>query len=402
MTCAIAKCLALFVLTLHLFIAEIMSDIPDDSLFLQYLAKYATPARPLRDRANPFSDLDDTQFHEHFRLTKVSTLLLLTKIEPSLEYSSDRNNALPPMLQLVIALRYYATGCFQLVVADLTKVHKSTVCRAIHRVSRAIASLRAQYVSFPDSNDERMQTMREFYAIAQFPGVLGTIDCTHIPISSPGGDLAEIYRNRKGYFSLNVQTVSNARLMITDIVARWYGSAHDVTIFNNCSLRAKFETGQIPSGHLLADNGYGIKPYLLTPLLNPVSEPEKRFNRCHVSTRNTVERQYGIWKRRFPALKLGMRVDTDNALAIIVATAVLHNMALGAGETAPPDDSQLQQMLEAQRASRPRYRIYEDVTDDVIVPTNRPADTGPRSGHQTRERIIREYFDWYMLLLVIF
>ena len=95
------------------------------------------------------------------------------------------------MLQLVIALRYYATGCFQLVVADLTQVHKSTVCRAIHRVSRATASLRAQYVSLPDSNDERMQTMKEFYAIALFPGVLGTIDCTHVPISSPGGDLAE-------------------------------------------------------------------------------------------------------------------------------------------------------------------------------------------------------------------
>jgi len=372
-----------------------MSDVPDDILFLQYLSKYATPPRPLRDRADPFSELDDGQFHERFRLTKLSTLLLLTKIESSLEYSSDRNNALPPMLQLVIALRYYATGCFQLVVADLTNVHKSTVCRAIHKVSRAIASLRAQYISFPENNDERMQMMREFYAIAQFPGVLGTVDCTHIPIIS-----AEIYRNRKGYFSLNVQTVSNARLMITDIVARWYGSAHDVTIFNNCSLRAKFETGQIPSGHLLGDNGYGIKPYLLTPLLNPASEPEKRFNRCHTSTRNTVERQYGIWKRRFPALKLGMRVDVDNALPIVVATAVLHNMALGAGEAVPPDDTELQQMLAAQRSSRPTYRIYEDVPDDVIVPTHRTADTGPRSGHQTRERIIREYFHWYMSLLV--
>jgi len=109
------------------------------------------------------------------------------------------------MLQPVIALHHYATGCFQLVVADLTNVHKSTVRRAIHKVSRATASLRAEYLSFPDNDDERMQMMREFYAIAQFPGVLGSIDCTHIPILSPGGELAEIYRNRKGYFSLNVQ-----------------------------------------------------------------------------------------------------------------------------------------------------------------------------------------------------
>ena len=264
-----------------------MSDVPDDSPFLQYLAKYATPPTPLRDRNNPFTDLNDEQFHERFRLTKASTLLLLTQIESTLEYPSDRNHPLPPILQLAIALRYYATGCFQLVVANLTHVHKSSVCRAIHRVSRAIASLRGKYVNFPHNNDQGMQSMREFYSIAQFPGVVGTVDCTHVPIMSPGGDMAEIFRNRKGYFSLNIQTVSDAKIMITDIVARWYGSAHDVTIFNNCALRAKFETGQIPASHLLGDNGYGVKPYLLTPLLNPVSEPEKRFNQCLISTRNT-------------------------------------------------------------------------------------------------------------------
>jgi len=60
------------------------------------------------------------------------------------------------MLQLLIALRYYATGCFQIVAADLINVHKATTCRAIHRVSRAIASLRSQYVSFPETDDERM------------------------------------------------------------------------------------------------------------------------------------------------------------------------------------------------------------------------------------------------------
>jgi nuclease HARBI1 len=366
----------------------------DDQLFLQYLAMQLAPPRVIRDRSNAFEEYDDRTFQERFRMTKVSTLILLGKVELQLQHASDRNHALPPMYQLLIALRFFATGSFQIVVSDLAGVHKSTACRAVHRVARAIANLRSKYVQFPQSDEERTQTMREFYAIAQFPGVLGTIDCTHIPIMSPGGDNAELYRNRKGYFSINVQTIANARLMITDIVARWYGSAHDATIFSNCAIRAQFENGIIPCGHLLADNGYGVKPYMLTPLLSPVSEPEKRYNRCQISTRNTVERQYGVWKRRFPALKLGMRTTVENALVVIIATSVLHNMALGMGENEPPEDKTLKLMLDEQRRSRPAYRVYDDVSDDIIRVPDRPAGTGPRSGQTVRQRIITDYFTW--------
>lgn len=40
-----------------------------------------------------------------------------------------------------------------------------------------------------------------------------------------------------------------------------------------------------------------------------------------------MERTIGIWKRRFPCLSLGMRTKLQTTAAVIVATAVLHNMA---------------------------------------------------------------------------
>ena len=49
--------------------------------------------------------------------------------------------------------------------------------------------------------------MSGVYAVSGLPGVIGAIECTHVLIQSPGGDDAEIYRNRKGYFSINVQLV---------------------------------------------------------------------------------------------------------------------------------------------------------------------------------------------------
>lgn len=34
---------------------------------------------------------------------------------------------------------------------------------------------------------------QKLYYVAKFLGIIGAIDCTHIPIKSPGGDNAEIY-----------------------------------------------------------------------------------------------------------------------------------------------------------------------------------------------------------------
>jgi len=45
---------------------------------------------------------------------------------------------------------------------------------------------------------------KNFYEIAGFTGVVGARDCTHMLIQSPQGDDADIFRNRKGFLSINV------------------------------------------------------------------------------------------------------------------------------------------------------------------------------------------------------
>src|SRR5277367_499200 len=110
-------------------------------------------------------------------------------------------------------------------------------------------------IIFPTTPQERAKTMRDFYALAHFPAVLGAIDCTHVAIHSPGGETSELFRNRKGFFSLNVQAVVDANLNFGNVVARWQGSVHDATIFANSRLHARFETGEIQGGYLLGDAG---------------------------------------------------------------------------------------------------------------------------------------------------
>lgn len=137
------------------------------------------------------------------------------------------------------------------------------------------------------------------------------MDCTHIKFSfvSPrtqvGSEQAELYRNRKGYFSINVQTICNANLEITDLVARWPGSCHDSTIFNNSVIKARFEDGCYGDAILVV--GYASTSYMMPPLENPHTPAEHLYNESQIRTRNPVERSYGVWKRRFPILVLGMR-----------------------------------------------------------------------------------------------
>ncbi|XP_055844234.1 putative nuclease HARBI1 isoform X2 [Episyrphus balteatus] len=164
---------------------------------------------------------DDRDFIYRFRLSKPTTLMVLSLIEDSLPCNEGRSRELRGITQLLIALRYYALGSIQLAVTDFIGVSIATVHRTLKRVSQAIANLAPRFFRMPETRMERLEAARNFYAIAKFPRTIGAIDCTHVRIQSPGGTDPELFRNRKGWFSLNVQTVAAADLKIIDIVARW-------------------------------------------------------------------------------------------------------------------------------------------------------------------------------------
>nr|CAI5825436.1 unnamed protein product [Callosobruchus analis] len=133
---------------------------------------------------------------------------------------------------LLVTLRYLATGSFLVVVGDFVGIDKSTACRIVYKVCRAIAGLHTTFIRMPVTDDEAHINSNRFYNIARFPRCIGAIDCTHVRISSLG-----------------------------------------------------------------------------------------------TRTRNPVERCFGVWKRRFPILAVGIRLKIEKVEAVVIATAVLHNIA---------------------------------------------------------------------------
>lgn len=153
-------------------------------------------------------------------------------------------------------------GNMLITVADFSGVSKSSASKIVKKVSYAIASLAPRFIQMPQGQDDIRKAQLEFYNRARLPRIIGAIDCTHILIQSPGGRHAENFRNRKGYFSFNVQTVAPENLkIIKNIVARWPGSTHDQSIFNRSTLRQSLVAGDFGNSLIVADSGYANTPF---------------------------------------------------------------------------------------------------------------------------------------------
>lgn len=124
-----------------------------------------------------------------------------------------------------------------------------------------------------------------------------------------------------------MQAVTDAQLKIRDIVVRWPGSSHDANVFDNSRIKERFQQNEFGDSVLLGDSAYPQCKYLMTPINNPQGEAENRYQESHVRTRNVVERAFGVWKRRFNILSCGIRCDLHLAQQIVVATAILYNIA---------------------------------------------------------------------------
>ena len=87
--------------------------------------------------------------------------------------NTARNHTLSPLAQALVALRFFASGSFLEVIGDTFGLPKST---------------------------------KAFFAKNGFPGVIGSIDCTHIRIQTLRMNEND-FVNRKGYHSLNIQAI---------------------------------------------------------------------------------------------------------------------------------------------------------------------------------------------------
>lgn len=72
--------------------------------------------RYVRDMINPFTAYREHEFHIRYRFSKDRVMYgLLPLVEDSLKKPDMRDLPIEPIIQLLISLRFYATGNFQVI-----------------------------------------------------------------------------------------------------------------------------------------------------------------------------------------------------------------------------------------------------------------------------------------------
>jgi len=184
------------------------------------------------------------------------------------------------------------------------------VCEIVHETCRCIVDiLLKEYIKFPTSN----RLSKEFKTKCSVPQCFGAIDGCHIPISVPNL-MHTNYYNRKGWYSMLIQGVTDANYRFLDVCVGWPGSVHDARMFAQSTLYDNIEHNHIlpnntvtVSGvwiplYLIGDSAYPVKLWLMKPFAvctqHRLDSDQRNYNYRMCRARITVEIVFGRLKGR--------------------------------------------------------------------------------------------------------
>lgn len=158
---------------------------------------------------------DEDEWIHHLRMTSDTFLYICDELR---EFLKPEFNPLHPREsisaeeQIAILLFFLASGSNYRVVGTTFGIHKSTVCKIMHRVSeKIIETLMPKWINIPDEEECKLISER-FEIRCGFPQIILAIDGSHIPITPPAQGRSEFF-NRKGWLSLVLQAAVDDKLL---------------------------------------------------------------------------------------------------------------------------------------------------------------------------------------------
>ncbi len=104
-----------------------------------------------RDRLNPFDRYDDIDFKYRYSFIK-DTVNNIIDMLLGLAANINRPTNISPVIQVTIALRFFARVLFRELWETLQGISVTSACNIIHRVSRALALRMRRYIRFSNPN----------------------------------------------------------------------------------------------------------------------------------------------------------------------------------------------------------------------------------------------------------
>jgi len=181
--------------------------------------------RHYRARIN-LDELSDQAIVSIFRLNRASINMLSNRIGPALQSQEKRRWVLSPTQQLLIALRYYATGDHYATIGLAFGVGKCAISTSVDKVTAALLTIVGDFIRMP-TEEELPTIMNGFYQKARLARIIGAIDGTHFKIVRPPNELDGPYICRKMFPSINAMAMCDDKMRFRMFLAKFPGSCHD-------------------------------------------------------------------------------------------------------------------------------------------------------------------------------
>ena len=190
----------------------------------------------------------------------------------------------------------------------------------------------------PSGPQQWKKISKEFEEIWQFPHVIGAIDRKHIRIKAPRRSGTN-YHNYKGYFSLQLLAICDAKYKFIFTDVGQYGSNNDCAVLSNSKIGKKVDQGTLHIPHdekipgidiempyyLLGDEIFPVEPWLMRPYPGNQPEPGQVYNYRHSRSRLLIENSFGILVARWRIFETPIQAKPRNAISFVLACLSLHN-----------------------------------------------------------------------------
>lgn len=200
-------------------------------------------------------------------------------------------------------------------------------------------ALKMEYLKTPATTSNWLNTAKGFEEEWNFPNCIGALDGKHIMMDCPK-NAGSAYYNYKGFHSIVLLAVCDARYCFTMLDIGYFGSTNDASVLSNSGFGQLFEEHPTelhlpsPSPHgdknlpyvLVGDDIFPLKPWLMKPYPGKnLLESERVFNYRLSRARRTIENSFGILAAKWRIFRRPIRGNVDLVTKIAQAAVCLHN-----------------------------------------------------------------------------
>ena len=165
--------------------------------------------------------------------------------------------------RFAVTLRYLATGNSQRDLVFSFKLGRSTINQIITEVCTSLWDVLSEYVSPHSSSEDWKRISNDFCQIWNMLHCIGAIYGKHACIRKPS-HTGTLWHNYKGFFSMVLLVICDARYCFSFVDVGEYGSNSDSGVLKNSNMGRIFDRNQmgVPDSELIEGTNYEL-PYFL-------------------------------------------------------------------------------------------------------------------------------------------